>query len=570
MTLNGIITIAIFIIILILIAKPFGIYIKKVLCCEKTFLDKLLIPIEKGIYKICGIDPEKEQSWKEYLISLLLFSLFGFIFFYIIQIIQANLPFNPQHFSNVPSLLSFNTAVSFVTNTNWQAYSGENTLSYLSQMMGCTVQNFVSAGTGIAVAAALIRAFMRKEGNSLGNFWRDLTRSTLWILLPLSIVISIIYIWQGVPQNLSSYIIAHTIDAGKQIIAQGPVASQEAIKSLGTNGGGFFGANSMHPYENPTALTNFIQVLSIFSIGTALVYAFGLMIKNKKQGWTILISMLILFTFFTYSMYFFESQGNPAINKADHITASSQYSAGRNMEGKETRFGIADSVLYASVTTSASDGGVNAQMESLNPLSGGIAMFNMGLGELIIGGVGTGLYNMIMFILLTVFLAGLMVGRSPEFLGKKIEVKEIKWAIIAIIISPFLVLIFTAVACFTPSIANELMTYGAHGFSRVLYAFISASNNNGSAFGSLNVNTAFFNTTTALAMIGGRFISIAAVLCIAGSLVRKKRVPVTSGTFPTTGGLFIIMLIVCILIIGGLTLFPAIALGPIAEHFMLF
>jgi len=569
MTTLGIIKILLFILILILIAKPFGKYIKKVVCQEKTFLDKILSPIEKSIYKVCLIDSGTEQNWKSYAVSVLLFSLFGFIFLFVLQLIQYYLPFNPEDLKAVPGILSFNTATSFVTNTNWQAYSGETTLSYFVQMTGIAVQNFVSAATGIAVAIAFFRSFARKETDAIGNFWVDLIRITLWILLPLSVVISLFYIFQGVPQNLSNYVIAHTLEGGQQIIPQGPVATQEVIKSLGTNGGGFFAANSMHPYENPTGLTNYIQVLTIFAIGVSLTYTFGLMIKNTKQGWTILIAMFTLFIILTFSMYYCEGVGNPAIDKADNITASSQYTA-MNMEGKETRFGIADSVLYTAVTTSASDGGVNSNIDNYNPLSEGIAMFNMALGEIIIGGVGTGLYVMLMFILLTVFIAGLMVGRSPEFLGKKISVLEMKWVMISLLISPFCVLFFTALACFLPETKIQFIEYGPHGFSRILYAFISAANNNGSALSGIDTTTDFFNIATGISMILGRFVSIIAVLAVAGSLVRKKIVPASSGTFSTTGPIFVILLLVCILIIGGLNFFPALALGPIAEHFLLF
>ena len=569
MTTLGIIKILLFILILILIAKPFGKYIKKVVCQEKTFLDKILSPIEKSIYKVCLIDSGTEQNWKSYAVSVLLFSLFGFIFLFVLQLVQYYLPFNPEDLKAVPGILSFNTATSFVTNTNWQAYSGETTLSYFVQMTGIAVQNFVSAATGIAVAIAFFRSFARKETDAIGNFWVDLIRITLWILLPLSVVISLFYIFQGVPQNLSNYVIAHTLEGGQQIIPQGPVATQEVIKSLGTNGGGFFSANSMHPYENPTGLTNYIQVLTIFAIGVSLTYTFGLMIKNTKQGWTILIAMFTLFIILTFSMYYCEGVGNPAIDKADNITGSSQYKA-MNMEGKETRFGIADSVLYTAVTTSASDGGVNSNIDNYNPLSEGIAMFNMALGEIIIGGVGTGLYVMLMFILLTVFIAGLMVGRSPEFLGKKISVLEMKWVMISLLISPFCVLFFTALACFLPETKIQFTEYGPHGFSRILYAFISAANNNGSALSGIDTTTDFFNIATGISMILGRFVSIIAVLAVAGSLVRKKIVPASSGTFSTTGPIFVILLLVCILIIGGLNFFPALALGPIAEHFLLF
>lgn len=566
---TGIIELILFIIILLFITKPLGLYIKKVVTGEKTLLDKFCKPVELFVYKTCRIDPVKEQNWKEYTVSLLLFSLFGFLFLFFLQKLQFYLPFNPEKLQNVPSVLSMNTAISFVTNTNWQAYSGETTLSYFVQMAGLAVQNFVSGATGIAVAIALIRAFTKKNSEELGNFWVDLTRIILWILLPLCILISLFFIFQGVPQNISSYVVAHTIDSGKQIIAQGPVATQEAIKSIGTNGGGFFGANSMHPYENPNGLTNFIQCLCIFCIPAALTYTFGLMVKNKRQGWTVFVVMMILFAALTTTMYYSEYEGIPQLTNNSNVEKN-YFGVVPNMEGKETRFGPSGTLLYAAVTTSASDGGVSGTMENLNPLASGVAMFNMALGEIIMGGVGSGLYNMIMFILLTVFIAGLMVGRSPEFLGKKLGVVEMKWVMIALLISPFCAIFFTALACFIPGISHELSQYGPHGFSRILYAFISAANNNGSSFSGLNANTDFFNIATGISMLLGRFIPIIAVMIVAGSVAKKKIVPATSGTFPTTGGIFVVMLIVCILIIGGLNFFPALALGPLAEHLMLF
>ena len=482
---HGIFEFIAFVLILILIVKPLGLYIKKVISGEKTFLDALCRPVENGIYRCCRIDSKSEQNWKQYASSVLFFSFFGFIFLFLLQCFQYYLPLNPEKLNNVPAVLSFNTAVSFITNTNWQAYSGESTVSYLVQMAGLAVQNFVSGATGMAVAIALTRAFARKNTDKLGNFWVDLTRCILWVLLPLSVIVSIFYIAQGIPQNISHYILANTLDAGKQIIAQGPVATQEAIKSIGTNGGGFFGANSMHPYENPNALTNFVQCLTIFAIPAALTYTFGLMVKSRRQGWTIFIAMLIMFVGLSALMYTSDYRANPQINKITQVERNHSGMVS-NMEGKETRLGVSSTLLYASVTTSASDGGVSGQMETLNPLASGIAMLNMALGEIIMGGVGTGLYNMIMFILLTVFIAGLMVGRSPEFLGKKLGVTEMKWVMIALLVSPFCAIFFTALACVLPSVSKELAVYGPHGFSRLLYAFISASNNNGSAFAALN------------------------------------------------------------------------------------
>lgn len=570
MTELGLLKIILFLIIVLLFVKPLGIYIKKVVCQERTFLDIILSPIEKLIYLVLRINSNKEQNFKEYTVSVLSFSFVSLALLFLIQIFQHYLPGNPQGFDDVPGLLAFNTAVSFVTNTNWQAYSGESTMSYFSQTAGLAVQQFASAAVGIAVAVALTRSFARKNTDNIGNFWIDLTRICLWILLPLSIIISIFYIWQGVPQNFNSYVTAQTLEGAKQIIPQGPVASFEAIKLLGTNGGGFFGANSMHPYENPTIFTNLVQCVSIFLIASALAYSFGLMVNNKRQGWTIFISMIILFLMITIPMYYFEGKGNLLIQKIDNSPNSLHIDTVSNMEGKETRFGIADSVLFSSVTTSTSTGAVNCNLDTLNPLSGGLVIFNISLGEVIVGGVGSGLYNMIMFVILTVFIAGLMVGRTPEFLGKKIGITEMKYVMIALLVSPFCVLFFTALGCFIPSVTADLQTYGPHGFSRLLYAFMSAANNNGSAFSGLNANTDFINISTAICMLLGRFVSIIAVMGVAGSMAKKKIIPPTSGTFPTTGAIFVVMLLVCILIIGGLNFFPALSLGPIIEHVMMF
>ncbi|HBM14827.1 MAG TPA: potassium-transporting ATPase subunit KdpA [Lentisphaeria bacterium] len=567
MTETGIIKIAIFLIVILFLVKPLGFYIKRVLCGETTLLDFIFAPVEKLIYFLLRVKPDKEQNWKEYTVSIIVFSIFSLILLFFIQRFQQLLPGNPQNFGEVPGILAFNTAVSFVTNTNWQAYSGESTMSYFSQVAGLSVQQFLSAAVGIAVAAVLIRSFARKNTDNLGNFWVDITRITVRLLLPLSFILALFFIWQGVPQNFNNYVTAQTLEGAKQIIPQGPVASFEAIKILGTNGGGFFGANSMHPYENPTPFTNIIQCICIFLIASSLVYAFGLMINSKKQGWTILIAMIILFVMLIVPMYYFEGNINPQVKKIDSSLSEDLL---KNMQGKETRFGIADSVLYSALTTSTSTGAVNCNLDTLNPLAGGITIFNMSLGEVIIGGVGSGLYNMLMFVILTVFIAGLMVGRTPEFLGKKIGITEMKFVMIALLISPFCVLFFTALGCFLPSVVADLKAYGPHGFSRILYAFMSAANNNGSSFSGLNANTDFINISTAICMLLGRFVSIIAVMGVAGSIVRKKIIPPTSGTFPTTGAIFVVMLLVCILIIGGLNFFPALALGPIVEHVMMF
>lgn len=570
MTELGIIKFLVFLAAMLLLVKPFGTYIKRVLCCEKSFLEFLFAPLEKCLYFLLRVSPDKEQNAKEYTFSILIFSLASLLILFLIQIFQYYLPFNPERLGAVSPLLAFNTAVSFVTNTNWQAFSGESTMSYFTQMAGLSVQQFLSAAVGIAVAAAITRSFMRKDTELIGNFWVDVTRITVRILLPFSLIAAIFFISQGVPQNLNSYVTAHTLDGGTQILPQGPIASYEAIKLLGTNGGGFLGANSMHPYENPTPFTNIIQCLCICLIASSLVYSFGLMVNRTKQGWTILVSMLILFAMLTFPMYYYEGKENPGIKASISEAAGAGAVKAANMEGKETRFGIADSVLYSAVTTCTSTGAVNCNLDTLSPIAGGIAIFSMSLGEIVIGGVGSGLFSMIMFIILTVFIAGLMVGRTPEFLGKKIGITEMKYVMLALLVSPFCVLFFTAMACFLPSVAVDLKAYGPHGFSRLLYAFMSAANNNGSSFSGLNANTDYMNICTSICMLLGRFVSIIAVMGAAGSIVKKKIIPPSSGTFPTTGPIFVVMLLVCILIIGGLNFFPALALGPIVEHILLF
>lgn len=553
----------IFICLLVIITIPLGSYIAKVFTNQHTFFDFVAKPIEKFVYKITGIDESHEMNWKEYALSLLTFNFLGIIFLFIILVSQGKLPLNPQKLPGVSSWhLALNTAVSFVTNTNWQAYSGETTVSYLTQMLGFTVQNFLSAATGLSVAIALIRGIMRHSTKDIGNFWVDITRSIIWIFLPLSLILSLILTQQGVIQNFSSYIKVHTLEGLKQVIAMGPVASQEAIKMLGTNGGGFFGANSAHPFENPTPLTNMLEMLAILAIPASLPYAFGKMVKNTRQGWAIFSAMLILFVIMLGTTYYSEKTGNPIINHIN-ITGPSA------MEGKEVRFGIAGSSLFSTVTTAASCGAVNSSLDSMTPLGGLIPMLQIMLGEVIFGGVGSGLYSMLIDAFLAVFIVGLMVGRTPEYIGKKIESYEMKMSILAIIIPASTILIGSAIASVTKAGTSVLLNHGPHGLSEILYAFASTAGNNGSAFAGLNSNTLFYNLITSIAMIIGRFGVIIPALAIAGSLANKKIVPVSVGTFPTDNALFSVLLVGIVLIIGALTFFPALSLGPIIEQLLM-
>ncbi|WP_243348567.1 potassium-transporting ATPase subunit KdpA [Parabacteroides sp. FAFU027] len=513
---------------------------------------KAFLWAEKSIYKICDIDPEKQMDWKKYTFALLFFNLTGFLVVFLLQLFQQHLGLNPQHQKNVEGTLAFNTAVSFMTNTNWQSYSGENTMSYLTQMLGLAVQNFVSAATGITVILALIRGLRNRTSENLGNFFADLTRSVVYVLLPLSIVFAVFLVSQGVVQNFSHYSEVTTLEGAKQILPQGPAASQIAIKQLGTNGGGFFGANSAHPFENPTPLCNFLEMLAILLLPAGLTFTYGKMVGSVRQGWILFTTMLILFL----------------VGQA--ITTYSEFSfAGHIMEGKETRFGILNSVLWENATTAASNGSVNAMHSSLSPLSGMVALFNMMLGEIIFGGVGAGLYGMLVFVILTVFIAGLMVGRTPEYLGKKIESFEMKMAIIGVVLPSFVILTFTAIAVLIPAGLNSIANKGPHGFSEILYAFTSAAGNNGSAFAGLSTNTPFYNIMIGIGMLIGRFGIILPVLAIAGSLSRKKIVPVSAGTFQTDNMTFVFLLISIILIVGALTFFPALSLGPIIEHILM-
>ena len=566
MTANGFVQIALYCAVVVILVKPFGYYMTRVFNGERTFLSLPLRPLERAIYALSGVKEDEEQDWKSYGLAMLTFSLAGFLALYALQRLQAVLPFNPQHLDAVSPDLAFNTSVSFVTNTNWQSYTPETTMSYLTQMAGLTVHNFVSAATGIALAIALIRGFARRSARTIGNFWVDMTRTVLYVLLPISIVVGLFFVWQGMPQNLGAYTEAATLEGAKQVIAQGPVASQEVIKILGTNGGGFFNANSAHPYENPNALTNFVQIVLIFSIGASLTNVFGRMVGKERQGWAIFAVMGILFLAGVFPVYATESHGNPAFASLPIDAAPGALQAGGNMEGKEVRFGIANSSLFTTVTTDASCGAVNNMHDSLLPLGGMVPMVNIMLGEIIFGGVGSGLYGMLLFAIVAVFVAGLMVGRTPEYLGKKLEAKEVKMAILAILILPLSMLGFTAIAVVvTPGLAG-LANSGPHGFSEALYAYVSATGNNGSAFAGLSANTPFWNTTLGLAMWIGRFLLIVPMLAVAGSLAGKKLVPASAGTFPTDGGLFVGLLIGVILIMGGLIYFPALALGPIEEH----
>jgi potassium-transporting ATPase potassium-binding subunit len=562
MTANGWIQIAIFTAILIALARPLGGYMTAVFEGRVT----VLRPVERVFYALCGTRGE-EQHWLTYGFGVLVFHVFGFISLYGLMRLQNYLPFNPQGQNAVGTDLAFNTAVSFDTNTNWQAYAGETTMSYLSQMAGLTVHNFVSAAAGIVIAIALIRGFARRSAQSIGNFWVDMTRCVLYILLPISIIGALLLMWQGVPQNLSAYTEVTTLEGAKQVIAQGPVASQEIIKELGTNGGGFFNANSAHPFENPTPVSNLIEMVAIFAIGVGLTNVFGRMVGNEKQGWALLAAAGIIFLAGVAVCYWAEAAGNPQIASLGVDQAPSVLQAGGNMEGKEVRFGIANSALWATVTTDTSCGAVNSMHDSYMPLGGAVPLVNMLLGEIIVGGVGSGLYGLLLFAIVALFVAGLMVGRTPEYLGKKLEAKEVKMTMLAILCLPLSILVFTAIATVVEPGLAGIANQGPHGYSEILYAFTEGTANNGSAFAGLSANTAFYNTTIGLAMLVGRFFVIIPVLAIAGALAAKNISPPSAGTFPTDSGLFVGLLVGVIVIVGGLTYFPAVALGPLAEQF---
>lgn len=566
----GILQIGLFVVVLLALTKPLGTYMARVYAGERTWLDPVLRPLERLIYRLGGVDPQREMRWTSYTMALLAFSLISGLFFYLQLRLQGFLPLNPQHAPNMRPDLAFNTAISFVTNTNWQAYAGETAASYLTQMAGLTWHNFMSAGVGIAVAIAFVRGLTRHSTQELGNFWADLTRGVLWILLPISIVLALLFMSQGVIQNLHHNTVATVMEgAGTQVIPQGPVASQEAIKILGTNGGGFFNANSAHPFENPTPFSNFLQMLAIFLIPAGLTYTFGRFANNQRQGWALFATMLVLFLAGLAVIYGCEQAGNPILSKLGVDQHLSRWQPGGNMEGKEVRFGIANSALFATITTDASCGAVNSMHDSFTPLAGGMTMLNIALGELIFGGVGSGLYDMLIFVILAVFIAGLMVGRTPEYLGKKIESKEMKMSMLAVLVMALCMLGCSALAVVTKAGLAGRANLGPHGLSEILYAFTSCTGNNGSAFAGLNANTLFYNVTTAFCMLIGRFFVIIPALAIAGSLAAKKTVPATSGTFPTTGPLFVGLLIGVILIVGALTFFPAYALGPVVEHLLM-
>src|SRR5436309_5232183 len=558
MTVIGWIEIALYCAIVVALVRPLGGHMTRVFDGERTLLSPVLRPVEAALYWAGGIDEKREQHWLTYTVAMLFFHIGGFAILYALLRLQAVLPFNPADQSAVPEDLSLNTAVSFITNTNWQNYGGESTLSYLTQMLGLTHQNFLSAATGIALAVALIRGFSRSSMRTLGNFWVDLTRATLYVLLPICCVLTLYYVWTGIPQTLGAYVDATTLEGAKQTIALGPVASQVAIKMLGTNGGGFFNANAAHPFENPTALSNFVQMISIFALGAALTNVFGRMVGNQKQGWAILGVMGVLFIAGVAVTYWAEANGTTALH-ALGLTDG-------NMEGKEVRFGIVASSLFAVITTAASCGAVNAMHDSFTALGGMIPLINIELGEIVVGGVGAGMYGMLLFVILAIFVAGLMVGRTPEYVGKQIEAREVKMAMLAILVLPLMILGWTAIGVVYPPAVAAMANPGPHGFTEVLYAFTSQTGNNGSAFAGLTGNTLFYNLTGAVSMFIGRFWMIIPAMAIAGSLAQKKTVAPSAGTFPTTGGLFVGLVVGVIVIVGGLTFFPALALGPIVEH----
>ncbi len=581
MTLNGWLQIAVFILTILLLAKPLGTFITNVFERRRTFLDPVLGPIERLLYRATGVRADEEMSWKEYTGAMLVFSLASLLLTYLIQRMQVWLPLNPQHLTNVPADLAFNTAISFTSNTNWQSYVPESTMSYLTEMLGLATHNFWSAGVGLALAIAFIRGIARREAETLGNFWVDLTRGTLWVLLPLSAILALALVSQGVVQNFKPYDTVKLVEAQKvtgtdgkitavttQTIAQGPVASQEAIKMLGTNGGGFFNANSAHPFENPTPLSNLLEMLAIFLIPAALTVTLGQMVKSPKHGWAVLAAMVVLWFAATLTIFWAESKGNSQFAHVDQRVSATQ--SGGNMEGKEVRFGMANSALFAAVTTDASCGAVNGMHDSFTPLGGLVPLTNILLGEIVFGGVGAGMYGMLVFVIVTVFIAGLMVGRTPEYLGKKIEAYDVQMAMLYLLIFPLIILVLASVSLRLPSLGlSSLLNHGPHGLSEMLYAFTSATGNNGSAFAGLNANTHWFNIALGIAMFVGRFMMIIPMMAIAGHLAAKKITPPSAGTFPVTTPLFTVLLTGIILIVGALTFFPVLSLGPILEHLQL-
>ena len=591
MTLNGILQLTVYLLVLLAVTKPLGVYMTKVFSGEKTFMGRVLGPLERLIYRACRVDSAGEQHWVTYTAAMLMFSVVSLLVLYAFQRLQYYLPLNPQEFAGVNPDLAFNTAVSFTTNTNWQAYSGESTMSYLVQMAGLAFHNFISAATGIVLAIAFIRGIARREAKTIGNFWVDLTRCSLYVLLPFCVVGALVLVSQGVVQNFKPYTKAALVepqqvakidaDSGEettetvshQTIAQGPVASQEIIKELGTNGGGFFNANSSHPFENPTPLSNFLEMVAIFSLGSGLTYTLGRMTGNQRHGWLVFAAMVILFLAGFFVAYYFEGLGNPNFDKYGvsqaAVATQGAEQAGGNMEGKEVRFGIANSALFATITTDASCGAINSWHDSFTPLGGLIPLLNIMLGEIIFGGVGAGMYGMLVMIVLTVFIAGLMVGRTPEYLGKKIESKDVKLAMLYVLIFALSILCFSAWSSVVPYGASKVNNSGPHGLSEIVYAYSSATGNNGSAFAGISVNTPWYNTTLGLAMLVGRFLMIIPMMGIAGNLAMKKIVPPSAGTFPVYTPLFVVLLIGVILIVGALTFFPVLSLGPIVEHYLM-
>ncbi|MGA7630885.1 MAG: potassium-transporting ATPase subunit KdpA [Terriglobales bacterium] len=592
MTSNGWIQIGLFLALILAITKPLGVFMARVFSGERTFLDPVFRPIERLLYRVTGVDEKHEMRWTEYAFTMLLFSGVSMLLLYLIERVQQFLPWNPQKFGAVAQALAFNTAASFTTNTNWQNYSGESAMSYLTQMAGLAYHNFTSAAVGIALAIAFVRGIARKEKETIGNFWVDMTRSTLWVLLPACIVYALLLVSQGVVQNLKPYDTAKLIEPqqvqktgtdgkrmvgqdGKpvmdavsdQTIAQGPVASQEAIKMLGTNGGGFFGANSAHPFENPTPLSNFLQMLSIFAIPAGLTYTLGRMTGSPRHGWAVWAAMAILFLCGVTTAYWAEARGNPLLHGVDQRATAMQ--PGGNMEGKEVRFGIADSALFATVTTDASCGAINGQHDSFTPLGGMVPLVNIMLSETVFGGVGAGLYGILIYVVLSVFIAGLMVGRTPEYLGKKIEAYDVKMAMLVTLVFPLVILVLTAISSVEGFGTSSISNAGPHGLTQILYAFTSMAGNNGSAFGGINGNTLWYNTAGAMTMLVGRFCMIIPMLAIAGNLAKKKAVPASAGTFPVTTPLFTVLLVSVIVIVGALTFFPALSLGPVLEHLLM-
>lgn len=584
MTANGWFQIFFYAVVMLLVTKPMGVYLYRVFEKKGTFLDFLLRPIERLVYRLSGVDESKEMNWKEYGSAMLLFSGASLLLLYLIERVQLWLPWNPQKMVNVAPDLAWNTAVSFTTNTNWQSYSGESTMSYLTQMAGLAYHNFMSAAIGIALAIAIIRGVARRESKTIGNFWVDATRALLWVLLPVSLVVALFFVSQGMIQNLRPYTTANVVEpqvvetknadgsvkkdtVTTQVIAQGPVASQEVIKMFGTNGGGFFGANSAHPFENPTPVTNFLQMLLIFAVPAGLTYTLGRMTGSQRHGWAVWSAMAAMFLAGVLVVYAAEERGNPEL--AGVQTQTSDLQPGGNMEGKEVRFGVANSSLFTTVTTDASCGAINNQHDSLTPLGGMIPLINIMLGEVVFGGVGAGMYGMLVFVILSVFLAGLMVGRTPEYLGKKIESYDVKMAMLAILVTSMTILIFSGIATVSKFGTSAISNPGPHGLSQILYAYTSSVGNNGSAFGGLGTNTLWYNSSLAIAMLLGRFFMVIPILAIAGSLAAKKQVPESAGTFPVTGPLFTVLLISVVLIVGALTFFPALSLGPILEHLMM-